>query len=75
MCRRGISLFVYLWHQLEQDAQAGDLFACHLAQEAKALVDPGNYLARLKRSFEFRESYEDEFNRASDLGWYLAQDS
>ena len=66
-----LSLFVYPWRQLERDAQTGNLFACHLAQEAKALVDPENYLARLKRSFEFRESYEDEINRASDLGWYL----
>lgn len=66
-----LSLFIYPWRQLEQDAQSGDLFACHLVQEAKALVDPDDYLAQLRRSFRFRQSYQEEVERASDLGWYL----
>lgn len=66
-----LSLFIYPWRQLEQDAQSGDLFTCHLVQEAKALVDPDNYLAQLRRSFRFRQSYQEEVERASDLGWYL----
>jgi hypothetical protein len=66
-----LSLFVYPWRQLEQDAQSGDLFTCHLVQEAKALVDPDDYLAQLRRTFRFRPSYQQEIDRASDLGWYL----
>lgn len=66
-----LSLFIYPWRQLEQDAQSGDLFTCHLVQEAKALVDPDDYLARLRCSFRFRQSYQEEVERASDLGWYL----
>lgn len=66
-----LSLFVYPWRQLEQDAQSGDLFTCHLVQEAKALMDPEDYLAQLRRIFRFRPSYQEEIDRASDLGWYL----
>lgn len=66
-----LSLFVYPWRQIKQDAESGDLFTCHLVQEAKALVDPDDYLAQLRRSFRFRPSYQEEINRASDLGWYL----
>jgi hypothetical protein len=66
-----LSLFIYPWRQLEHDAQSGNLFTCHLVQEAKALVDPDDYLAQLRRSFRFRQSYQDEVERASDLGWYL----
>ncbi|MEP2744496.1 MAG: hypothetical protein ABJP87_01525 [Bauldia litoralis] len=66
-----LSLYIYPWRQLEQDAQSGDLFTCHLVQEAKALIDPDDYLARLRRSFRFRQSYQEEVDRASDLGWYL----
>ncbi|MFG1275174.1 hypothetical protein [Xanthobacter flavus] len=66
-----LSLFVYPWRRLEQDAQSGDLFTCHLVKEAKALVDPDNYLAQLRRLFRFRQSYQKEIDQASDLGWYL----
>jgi hypothetical protein len=67
-----LSLFVYPWHKLLQDSQSGDLFTCHLVQEAKALVDPDNYLAQLRASFRLRQSYKEEIDQASDLGWYLA---
>lgn len=66
-----LSLFVYPWRRLEQDAQSGDLFTCHLVKEAKALVDPDDYLGQLQRSFQFRQSYRKEVEQASDLGWYL----
>lgn len=66
-----LSLFVYPWRKLEQDARSGDLFTCHLVHEAKALMDPDDYLAQLQRSFRFRPSYQEEIERASDLGWYL----
>ena len=66
-----LSLFIYPWRRLEQDARSGDLFTCHLVQEAKVLIDPDDYLKQLRRSFQFRPSYHEEVERASDLGWYL----
>lgn len=68
-----LSLFIYPWRQLEEDARSGDLFICHLVEEAKPLVDPDRYLPRLQRAFQFRPSYQDDIERASDLGWYLVR--
>lgn len=67
-----LSLFVYPWRQLMQDAQRGDLFVCHLVREAKPLIDPDSYLTKLQETFEFRSTYEDEIGRAMDFAWYLA---
>src|SRR5918994_1083983 len=58
-----LSLYLYPWRQLEQDARDGDLFVCHLVREAKPLVDPGNYLPKLQGAFRFRRSYQDEICR------------
>lgn len=68
-----LSLFIYPWHQLEHDAGTGDLFVCHLVHEAKPLVDPDDYLLRLQQAFSFRTSYQDDIQRAADLGWYLVR--
>jgi len=68
-----LSLFIYPWRQLEDEARSGELFTCHLVQEAKPLVDPDGYLPRLQRAFQFRSSYEDDIELASDLGWYLVR--
>jgi hypothetical protein len=66
-----LSLFLYPWSRLEEDARAGDLFVCHLAREAKPLIDPDGYLAKLQQAFQFRATYAAEIARASDLGWFL----
>ncbi len=68
-----LSLFVYPWHELQQHAHDGDLFVCHLAREAKPLIDPNNYLTKLQSAFQFRSSYQGEIDRAKDLGMYLAR--
>lgn len=68
-----LSLFVYPWNQLQQDARDGDLFVCHLVREAKRLIDPDNYLAKLQSAFQFRSSYQNEIVRARDLGMYLVR--
>ena len=68
-----LSLFLYPWHQLQQDARDGDLFVCHLAREAKPLIDPDNCLAKLQSAFQFRSSYQGEIDRATDFGMYLAR--
>lgn len=67
------SLFLYPWLRLKLDAQEGDLFACHLAYEAKAIIDPEGYLPKLKESFRFKSDYQSEIARATELGWFLAR--
>lgn len=66
-----LSLFLYPWRQLEQDARDGDLFVCHLVREAKPLIDPDNYLPRLQQAFQFRSNYTADIKRASDFAWFL----
>ena len=68
-----LSLFLYPWSTLEQEARHGDLFVCHLVREAKALIDPGGYLPKLRGAFQFRSTYQDDIGRAADLGWYLVR--
>jgi len=68
-----LSLFLYPWRQLEQDARDGDLFVCHLVHEARSLIDPDSYLPKLRGAFEFRSTYKDEITRATDFGWYLVR--
>lgn len=68
-----LSLFLYPWRTLKQNAHDGDLFVCHLVREAKALMDPNGYLPRLKEAFNFRSDYMADIAWATDLGWYLAR--
>ena len=68
-----LSLFLYPWSTLENNARNGDLFVCHLVREAKPLFDPDGYLAKLKESFRFRSDYMVEIAHATDLGWYLTR--
>jgi len=68
-----LSLFLYPWQKLEQDAREGDLFVCHLVREAKALIDPDDYLPKLRGAFRFRSTYQDDILRAADLGWYIVR--
>lgn len=66
-----LSLFLYPWTQLEEDARAGDLFVCHLVHEGKPLIDPEGYLPRLQQAFQFRPTYEVEISKATDFAWFL----
>lgn len=68
-----LSLFLYPWEKLEQNARDGDLFVCHLAFEARPLIDPDDYLGKLKSAFQFRSSYQSEIDRAIDFGMYLVR--
>ena len=66
-----LSLFLYPWQKLEQDASEGDLFVCHLVREARALIDPDDFLSKLRGAFRFRSTYQADIQRAADLGWYI----
>jgi predicted nucleotidyltransferase len=67
------SVFLYPWLRLKLDAKEGDLFACHLVYEAKAIFDPEGYLPKLKKSFCFKPNYQSEIAQATELGWFLAR--
>jgi predicted nucleotidyltransferase len=65
------SLFLYSWHKLLKDAADGDLFVCHLVQEAKPVFDPADKLRELKASFRLRANYTRLIGHAADFGWFL----
>lgn len=73
VCESNLSLFLYPWSILQDDARNGGLFVCHLALEAKSLFDPDDYLSSLKDAFKYRSDYSTEIAHATDLGWYLVR--
>lgn len=68
-----LSLSLYPIDWLLDRAADGDLFICHLAHEAKPLYDPAGEFARVRSTFQFRDSYDREIRHASDLGWLLGR--
>jgi hypothetical protein len=67
------SMFFYPWQRLLDGAAAGELFVGHIAFEARSLSDPRDLLTQLKSAFRLRSSYQDEINKAADLGWFLVR--
>lgn len=67
------SMFLYAWPKLVTDAAAGDLFVCHLVEEAKAIFDPTDRLSQLRSEFRLRSDYSDLIRQACDLGWFLSR--
>ncbi len=65
------SLSFYPQNQLIQKAESGDLFVCHIVYEAQPLHDQNGFFECLKKQFRFRDSYSQEIEHASDLGWFL----
>jgi hypothetical protein len=53
------------------DAEAGDLFAGHIALEGKPISDPLDQLGDLRRAFKLRSSYAVEIGHALDFGWFI----
>ncbi|MFI4973076.1 MAG: nucleotidyltransferase domain-containing protein [Caulobacterales bacterium] len=68
-----LSLSFYPLEDLLAGARQGDLFVCHLCQEAKPIYDPAHELGRLRSALRLRASYSDVVKKASDLAWYLAR--
>jgi hypothetical protein len=66
-----LSMFFYPWEKLTTDARNGDLFVCHIVQEAKPVFDPLGQLEHLRSQFLLRRSYAREISCARDLGWFL----
>ena len=72
---RSVNVSVYNLNYVRSSAFDGDLFICHIAYEALPLYDPASLLSEVRTMFTFKESYQDEINKASDLGWFLVSDS
>lgn len=70
-----LSMFFYQWEQLAEEAQAGDLFVCHIVREAKSVFDPLFQLEKLRSLFRLRSSYAREIAHAGALGWFLDRHS
>lgn len=68
-----LSLSMYPIDDLIDRAAAGDLFLCHLANEARPIYDPAGELHRIRTAFRYRESYDREVGQASALGWLLGR--
>ena len=68
-----ISFYLYPWRHLLSAARRGDLFACHVSCEARALHDPKRRLDRLREAFKFKASYAEEMARAGELGWFIVR--
>ena len=66
------SLYQYSHAWLASRASKGDLFAWHLVSEAQAVFDPNDFLDHLRGKFRFAESYEEQIEKASDVGWLIA---
>lgn len=66
-----LSMFFYPWKKLVADACRGDLFVCHIVQEARPVFDPQNRLEDLRLHFRLRASYALEIAQARDFGWFL----
>jgi hypothetical protein len=56
----GISLHLYPWEWMKDQAQKGTLFLSHVVHEAVAINDPDNLLDELRRQFTFKSSYASE---------------
>ncbi|MGJ8564696.1 MAG: hypothetical protein ACSHXY_14230 [Alphaproteobacteria bacterium] len=68
--KQQVTLHEYPFYFLEEKAFAGDLFLLHLVTEAVALADDLNLLGSLKKSFQFKDSYESEKKEAAAVFWY-----
>jgi predicted nucleotidyltransferase len=65
------NLSYYPMDKILKLASKGDLFVLHINQEAKVLYDQCEIFEKINNIFEYKEHYQDEINRASELGWFL----
>jgi len=68
-----LSTSFYSFEDLRKLAQKGDLFVCHIVRESIPVYDPAGQLNMLRSEFSLRQSYRDEIQRATDLGWFLVE--
>lgn len=59
--------------RLLEMSSSGELFAIHLAHEAKVVADPDGYFEIFKRTLKIKSSYYGERRDASALAAYLLQ--
>lgn len=66
-----VSLSFYSPHALIEKARTGDLFLCHIVNEAVVLYDPTDFFGQLRKHFLYKTNYSQEINAAQNLGWFL----
>ena len=67
------AMAVYPCEYLLRKAEQGDLFASHLAHEAKEIWDPHFLLKALKTRFSPKQSYRREIDLAAQIGRFILQ--
>ncbi|PMS19151.1 nucleotidyltransferase domain-containing protein [Trinickia dabaoshanensis] len=58
-----------------QRANSGDLFILHIALESRPLFDSSGEFDFIRESFNYKNSYEQEIDLASDLAWFLLKNA
>ena len=51
----------------------GNLFCLHLSKEGIIIYDNNNLLRNIIDGFKYKDSYSEEIQEASDLGWVLTE--
>jgi hypothetical protein len=69
--RANLSMSFYPLEELTKRAREGDLFICHVVNEAKPIYDPEGQLDLLRSNFRLRVSYTRNIQHALQLGWFL----
>jgi Nucleotidyltransferase domain len=69
----GISLVLYSYKYLIEQAQGGNLFVWHLKEEGKSLFDAEGLFHNVSAEFKFKESYQDRINDATLVGRLLLE--
>jgi hypothetical protein len=67
------TLSCYPLDDILRHARSGDLFALHIASEAKVIYEARPVFEHIKRAFTYRPDYSREIRLASDVGWFLVR--
>jgi len=66
-----LNISIYPESYMIDNASRGDLFVLHIVREAKPIYDESGIFSKLKSTFRYKDTYEQEIKLASDLGWFI----
>jgi len=69
--KKKVNLSIYPLQKMLNMAIHGDLFMLHLICEGRAIYDGPGHFDVLNEKFHYRNSYADDVDNASQLGWSL----
>ena len=73
--RGNLTMSCYPLDDMIRGSRNGDLFALHIASEAKVLYDDGGVFQKITAAFKYRDDYDREIKLVSDVGWFLVRNS